>query len=145
MNIREAQLYQAIANIEISCGCEAEFNIVFETDADENILSVTFQRIVYEEGGCSRWVQKKKGRQAWMYSSFRDETKDTILEQKYSWNELRKYHPHSIETWIRNLEFDMEKEMIADRKKRKEEEKKNTDPDYLEWERIKKEHEWSWI
>jgi hypothetical protein len=43
------------------------------------------------------------------------------------------------------MNYDMEKEMRAERKKSKEEEKKNINPDFLEWERIMKEHEWSWI
>ena len=145
MNIREAQLYQAIANTEISCGCEAEFNIIFETDANEELTEVIFQRIMYEKDACFRWVNEKPGRQYWMFSSFRDESKDFILERKFTWEEIKTHNSYSIETWIRNLEFDMEKEMIADRKNRKEEENKNTNPDYLEWECIKKEHEWSWI
>mgnify|MGYP003291228068 FL=1 len=142
MNIREAQLYQALADIDISCGCEAEFNIIFETDDNEELTEVIFQRIMYEKDACSRWVNEKPGRQYWMFSSFRDESKDFILERKFTWEEIKTHNPYSIDTWIRNLEFDMEKEMIADRKKcEKEEEKKNINPDSLEWEHIKREYE----
>ena len=144
MNIREAQLYQALANIDISCGCEAEFNVIFNTDENEELTEVIFQRIMYEKDACSRWVNEKPGRQYWMFSSFRDESKDTILERKFTWEEIKSHNPYSIDTWIRNLEFDMEKEMIADRKKC-EEDKKNINQDYLEQERIKKENGWYWL
>ena len=81
-----------------------------------------------------------------MFSSFRDESKDFILERKFTWEEIKTHNPYSIDTWIRNLEFDMEKEMIADRKKCEEENKNiNPEPEYLEWEHILKEHEWSWL
>ena len=146
MNIHEAQLYQALANIDISCGCEAEFNVIFNTDENEELTEVIFQRIMYEKNACSRWVNEKPGRQYWMFSSFRDESKDFILERKFTWEEIKTHNPYSIDTWVRNINHDMEKEMIADRKKREEEKKNiNPEPEYLEWERITKEHEWSWI
>lgn len=108
MNIREAQLYQAIADTEVSFGCEKEFNILFDTK-DEEIVGVTFQFIVYEDRLWD-WVHEKREREAWMYSSFRDKEKDTILERKFSWKELCEHNPHSIETWIVNMAHDMEKE-----------------------------------
>ena len=145
MNIREAQIYQALANIDISCGCEAEFNVIFNTDENEELTEVIFQRIMYEEGACSRWVNEKKNRQYWQFSSFRDESKDFILERKFTWEEIKTHNPHSINTWVQNMNYDMEKEMRAERKKIKEEEKKDINPEYLEWERITKEHEWSWL
>jgi hypothetical protein len=111
MNIREAQIYQALANIDISCGCEAEFNVIFNTDENEELTDVIFQRIMYEKDACSRWVNEKPGRQYWMFSSFRDESKDFILERKFTWEEIKIYHPRSINTWVRNMCYDMEDEM----------------------------------
>ena len=147
MNIHEAQLYQALANIDISCGCQAEFNVIFNTDENEELTEVIFQRIMYEKDACSRWVNEKPGRQYWMFSSFRDESKDTILERKFTWEEIKAHNSYSIDAWVKNMNYDMEKEMIADRKKREEEEKKNInpEPEYLEWERIKKENGWNWL
>lgn len=142
MNIREAQIYQALANIDISCGCEAEFNVIFNTDENEELTEVIFQRIMYEEGACSRWVNEKKNRQYWQFSNFRDMSKDFILERKFSWEEIKIYHPRSINTWVRNMEFDMEKEMIAERKKNEEIAKSNDDSVYSEWKRIMRESGW---
>ena len=142
MNIREAQIYQALANIDISCGCEAEFNVIFNTDENEELTEVIFQRIMYEKDACSRWVNEKPGRQYWMFSNFRDESKDFILERKFSWEEIKIYHPHSINTWVRNMEFDMEKEMIAERKKNEEIAKSNDDSVYSDWKRIMRESGW---
>lgn len=121
MNIREAQIYQALANVEISCGCETEFNVIFNTDENEELTEVIFQRIMYEEGACSRWVNEKKNRQYWQFSSFRDESKDFILERKFAWEEIKTHNPHSIDAWVRNMNYNMEKEMRAERKKSKEE------------------------
>lgn len=142
MNIREAQIYQALANVEISCGCEAEFNVIFNTDENEELTGVVFQRIMYEKDACSRWVNEKQGRQYWMFSDFRDESKDFILERKFTWEEIKTHNPHSIDTWVRNMEFDMEKEMIAERKKNEEIAKSNDDSVYSEWKRIMRESGW---
>ena len=142
MNIREAQIYQALANVEISCGCEAEFNVIFNTDENEELTEVIFQRIMYEEGACSRWVNEKRNRQYWQFSSFRDESKDFILERKFTWEEIKTHNPHSIDAWVGNMEFDMEKEMRAERKKNEDIAKSNDDPVYSEWKRIMRESGW---
>jgi hypothetical protein len=142
MNIREAQIYQALANVEISCGCEAEFNVIFNTNENEELTEVIFQRIMYEKDACSRWVNEKPGRQYWMFSNFRDMSKDFVVERKFSWEEIKIYHPRSINTWVRNMNYDMEKEMIAERKKNEEIAKSNDDSVYSDWKRIMRESGW---
>lgn len=109
MKIREAELYHAIRAVEVNCGCSCEFNVDFDTDENDEVRGV-FLRFVLYGGDIDEWVRQKPGRHHWMYEHHRDESEDKVLERYYTWGSLMSINPYSVDAWIRNKAFAMEKE-----------------------------------